>query len=104
MGARIAWGWRGFDIQGLRNGIWKLETIRTPVVYWDYGKLNEVVTLPEESTREPEKWKSYRFDTFEEIVKKGEKYGIFLTLASQYPHDISLTIMYQLYNYLLVSL
>lgn len=55
--------------------------------------------LSEESTRESEQWKSYRLETFEEIIKEGRKYGVFLTLASQRPHDISPTIVSQLHNY-----
>ena len=47
--------------------------------------------LSEESSRESEQWKSYRLETFEEIVKEGRKYGVFLVLASQRPYDISPT-------------
>lgn len=55
--------------------------------------------LSEESARESEQWKSYRLETFEEIIKEGRKYGVFLMLASQRPHDISPTIISQLHNY-----
>jgi len=34
-------------------------------------------------------------------VKEGRKFGVFLTLASQRPHDISPTIISQLHNYFL---
>ena len=54
-----------------------------------------------ESSRESEAWRDYRLETFEEIVKEGRKFGVFLTLASQRPHDISSTIISQLHNYFL---
>jgi DNA helicase HerA-like ATPase len=57
--------------------------------------------LSMESSRESEAWRDYRLETFEEIVKEGRKFGVFLTLASQRPHDISPTIISQLHNYFL---
>jgi hypothetical protein len=57
--------------------------------------------LSEDSSRESEQWKDYRLETFEEIIKEGRKFGVFLTLASQRPADISPTIISQLHNYLL---
>lgn len=54
-----------------------------------------------ESSRESEAWRDYRLETFEEIVKEGRKFGVFLTLSSQRPHDISPTIISQLHNYFL---
>lgn len=54
-----------------------------------------------ESARESESWRDYRLETFEEIIKEGRKFGVFLTLASQRPHDISPTIISQLHNYFL---
>jgi DNA helicase HerA-like ATPase len=54
-----------------------------------------------ESSRESEAWRDYRLETFEEIVKEGRKFGVFLSLASQRPHDISPTIISQLHNYFL---
>jgi DNA helicase HerA-like ATPase len=57
--------------------------------------------LSEDSTREIEQWKDYRLETFEEIIKEGRKFGVFLTLASQRPADISPTIISQLHNYFL---
>jgi DNA helicase HerA-like ATPase len=57
--------------------------------------------LSEDSTRESEIWKDYRLETFEEIIKEGRKFGVFLTLASQRPADISPTIISQLHNYFL---
>jgi len=51
------------------------------------------------SQRESETWKDYRLETFEEIIKEGRKFGVFLTIASQRPFDISSTIISQLHNY-----
>lgn len=51
------------------------------------------------SERESQTWKDYRLETFEEIVKEGRKFGVFLTLSSQRPSDISATIISQLHNY-----
>lgn len=53
------------------------------------------------SERESETWKDYRLETFEEIIKEGRKFGVFLTIASQRPSDISSTIISQLHNYFL---
>ncbi|HFG2088188.1 TPA: ATP-binding protein [Vibrio cholerae] len=55
--------------------------------------------LSQQSSREHEVWKDYRLEMFEEIIKEGRKFGIFLTLASQRPADISPTIMSQLHNF-----
>lgn len=57
--------------------------------------------LSKSSTRESETWKDYRLETFEEIIKEGRKFGVFLTIASQRPSDISDTIISQLHNYFL---
>jgi len=57
--------------------------------------------LSTESARESDAWRDYRLETFEEIIKEGRKFGVFLTLASQRPHDISETIVSQLHNYFL---
>lgn len=57
--------------------------------------------LSEQSERESEQWKDYRLETFEEVIKEGRKFGVFLTLASQRPADISATIISQLHNYFL---
>ena len=57
--------------------------------------------MSQESFRESESWKDYRLETFEEIIKEGRKFGVFLTIASQRPHDISPTIISQLHNYFL---
>lgn len=55
--------------------------------------------LSYESTRESETWKDYRLEVFEEIIKEGRKFAVFMTLASQRPSDISHTIISQLHNY-----
>lgn len=57
--------------------------------------------LSSQSFREAETWKDYRLETFEEIVKEGRKFGVFLTVASQRPADISSTIISQLHNFFL---
>ena len=57
--------------------------------------------LSHSSERESETWKDYRLETFEEIIKEGRKFGVFLTVASQRPADISTTIISQLHNYFL---
>ena len=55
--------------------------------------------LSSESVRESESWKDYRLETFEEIIKEGRKFGVFVTIASQRPNDISQTITSQAHNY-----
>lgn len=55
--------------------------------------------LSYQSTRECESWKDYRLEVFEEIIKEGRKFGVFMTIASQRPSDISSTIISQLHNY-----
>lgn len=55
--------------------------------------------LSYQSNRESETWKDYRLEVFEEIIKEGRKYGVFMTIASQRPSDISSTIISQLHNY-----
>lgn len=55
--------------------------------------------LSTESFREAESWKDYRLETFEEIIKEGRKFGVFVTIASQRPNDISATITSQAHNY-----
>ena len=57
--------------------------------------------LSKDSLRESDTWKDYRVETFEEIIKEGRKFGVFITLASQRPSDISPTIISQLHNYFL---
>jgi hypothetical protein len=55
--------------------------------------------LSEESSRETEIWKDYRLELFEEIIKEGRKFGMFLTISSQRPADISPTIVSQVHNF-----
>lgn len=55
--------------------------------------------LSYQSNRESEEWKDYRLEVFEEIIKEGRKFGVFMTIASQRPSDISPTIISQLHNY-----
>lgn len=55
--------------------------------------------LSYQSNRESEDWKDYRLEVFEEIIKEGRKFGVFMTIASQRPSDISSTIISQLHNY-----
>lgn len=55
--------------------------------------------LSDRSSVESEKWKDYRLDVFEEIIKEGRKFGYYLTIASQRPADISATIVSQVHNY-----
>lgn len=55
--------------------------------------------LSYDSLRESESWKDFRLETFEEIIKEGRKFGVFMTIASQRPSDISPTIISQLHNY-----
>ena len=55
--------------------------------------------LSYQSTRESDDWKDYRLEVFEEIIKEGRKFGVFMTIASQRPSDISSTIISQLHNY-----
>ncbi len=55
--------------------------------------------LSSQSVREQESWKDYRLELFEEIIKEGRKFGVFFTLSSQRPADISATIMSQLHNF-----
>lgn len=57
--------------------------------------------LSRQSERESSIWKDYRLEIFEEIIKEGRKFGVFLTIASQRPSDISETIISQLHNYFL---
>lgn len=60
--------------------------------------------LSKSSFRETEEWKDYRLETFEEIIKEGRKFGVFLTLSSQRPNDISETIISQAHNFFIHQL
>lgn len=80
------------------------------LVYHDQKDANSLSTLniiideahnilSRESFREAESWKDYRLETFEEIIKEGRKFGVFVTISSQRPSDISPTITSQAHNY-----
>ena len=60
--------------------------------------------LSKTSFRETEDWKDYRLETFEEIIKEGRKFGMFITISSQRPNDISETIISQAHNYFIHQL
>lgn len=60
--------------------------------------------LSYESSQESETWRNTRLEMFEEILKEGRKFGVFVTLASQRPYDISPTITSQLHHYFLHQL
>jgi hypothetical protein len=60
--------------------------------------------LSRQSFREKEDWKDYRLETFEEIIKEGRKFGVFVTISSQRPNDISETIISQAHNYFIHQL
>ncbi|WP_076592605.1 ATP-binding protein [Herminiimonas arsenitoxidans] len=55
--------------------------------------------LSQQSSREHESWKDHRLELFEEIIKEGRKFGMFITISSQRPADISPTIVSQLHNF-----
>lgn len=55
--------------------------------------------LSTQSARESESWKDYRLELFEEIIKEGRKFGMFIILSSQRPSDISATIVSQIHNF-----
>jgi hypothetical protein len=55
--------------------------------------------LSQQSSREHESWRDYRLELFEEIIKEGRKFGVFITISSQRPADISPTIVSQLHNF-----
>lgn len=60
--------------------------------------------LSSDSNREDQTWRDYRLDLFEEIIKEGRKFGVFLTVSSQRPADISPTIMSQFHNFFIHKL
>lgn len=66
------------------------------IIYYHLNFLEKIEFL-----RENESFKDFRLETFEEIIKEGRKFGVFLTLSSQRPSDISGTIVSQLHNYLI---
>ena len=90
-----------------------LNPVRTRKSKWAYSakKMDKVPStlhliideahniLSNTSFRESESWKDYRLETFEEIIKEGRKFGVFVTISSQRPNDISPTIISQAHNY-----
>jgi len=76
------------------------ETLKSPPTRTLHLIIDEAHNiLSEQSTREHEIWKDYRLELFEEIIKEGRKYGVYLTLSSQRPADISPTIVSQIHNF-----
>lgn len=57
--------------------------------------------LSSQNNKEDFAWQDYRVSLFEEIIKEGRKFGVFLTISSQRPFDISPTIISQIHNYFL---
>lgn len=77
-----------------------LETLKSPPSRTLHLIIDEAHNiLSEQSAREHEIWKDYRLELFEEIIKEGRKYGVYLTLSSQRPADISPTIVSQIHNF-----
>lgn len=75
-------------------------TVGTPpdkTIHLIIDEAHNILSL--QSVREQENWKNYRLELFEEIIKEGRKFGVFLTLSSQRPADISPTIMSQIHNF-----
>lgn len=76
------------------------DTVKTPPQKTLHFIIDEAHNiLSQQSNREQESWKDYRLELFEEIIKEGRKFGMYLTLSSQRPADISPTIMSQLHNF-----
>lgn len=57
--------------------------------------------LSRDAILESDYWRNTRLETFEQIAKEGRKFGVFLTLASQRPADISPIITSQLHHFFL---
>jgi len=113
------WGDSNFAVVSLRNvnlGMRKtIPLLLAKTVYNEHKKkgntetLNIIVDeahniLSKTSFRETVEWKDYRLETFEEIIKEGRKFGVFMTIASQRPNDISETIISQAHNYFIHQL
>lgn len=79
----------------------KKESEKNPDGYLNFIIDEAHTILSTVSNRESETWKDYRLETFEEIIKEGRKFGVFLTISSQRPYDIVPTIISQLHNYFL---
>jgi len=55
--------------------------------------------LSNQISNDGDNWHNYRLELFEEIIKEGRKFGVFLNISSQRPFDISPTIISQVHNY-----
>lgn len=55
--------------------------------------------LSNQSERESTDLKDYRLEVFEGIIKEGRKFGVFLTICSQRPSEISTTLISQINHY-----
>nr|UVT38032.1 hypothetical protein cemce18_00028 [uncultured bacterium] len=75
----------------------KIESPPNKTLHLIIDEAHNVLSL--QSVREQESWKDYQLELFEEIIKEGRKFGVFLTISSQRPADISPTIMSQLHNF-----
>lgn len=113
-GQRNFWNDKNFAIINLNMvNITMKKTLPLLIAKWAYNlkKLSLVPStlhmiideahniLSNTSFRETESWKDYRLETFEEIIKEGRKFGVFITISSQRPNDISSTIISQAHNY-----
>ena len=108
------WGGNNFTVVNLNMvNITMKKTLPLLIAKWAYN-MKKVSTEPSTlhiiideahnilsnaSFRETESWKDYRLETFEEIIKEGRKFGVFITISSQRPNDISSTIISQAHNY-----
>lgn len=113
-GQHIFWEGSNFNVINLNMvNITMKKTIPLLIAKWAYNLkkqsqekstlhiiINEAHNiLSNVSFRESESWKDYRLETFEEIIKEGRKFGVFITISSQRPNDISSTIISQAHNY-----
>ncbi len=108
------WGGKNFTVVNLNMvNITMKKTLPLLIAKWAYN-MKKLSTEPStlhiiideahnilshNSFRETESWKDYRLETFEEIIKEGRKFGVFITISSQRPNDISSTIISQAHNY-----
>lgn len=75
----------------------KVEAVVNSTLHFIIDEAHNI--LSQQSSRENETWKDYRLEMFEEIIKEGRKFAMFVTLSSQRPADISPTIMSRLHNF-----
>ncbi|CAG74501.1 conserved hypothetical protein [Pectobacterium atrosepticum SCRI1043] len=113
-GQQSFWGGNNFTVVNMNMvNITMKKTLPLLIAKWAYNKkklsaepstLHIIIDeahniLSNTSFRETESWKDYRLETFEEIIKEGRKFGVFITISSQRPNDISSTIISQAHNY-----